>query len=111
MIERFPSPTLARRCWHPAADLYRITDGWLVKLELAGVALTDVQVHVTDRRLYVAGVRRDLITEVGVSCQSLEISYDSFERSIEFPVDLTAAEISSEMQHGMLLVRIRLPAG
>lgn len=108
MLDRFPVPSLARRCWRPAADVYRASWGWIVKLELAGVRVEDVQVEILGRRLIVSGQRRDMVLEIGSSCQSLEISYDSFERSFDFPVDLTQVDVSSEFLSGMLLVRIRL---
>lgn len=110
MLERFPVPSLAQRCWRPAADLYRTNDGWLIKMELAGVRPEDLQVVAQNRWLSVTGARRDVLLEVGCRCQSLEISYDSFERRFEFPFDLDHAQIQSEFQWGMLLIRIRVPA-
>lgn len=107
MFDRFPVPSLARRCWRPSADLYRTAYGWLLKLEVAGVRPEDVQLQTQGRWLIVTGARRDLVLDGDSSCQSLEISYDTFERRFEFPVELTQTSISSEVQNGMLLVRIR----
>lgn len=110
MIDRFPVPSLARRCWRPSADLYRTTHGWWLKLELAGVRPEDVQIHVQGRWLLVTGTRRDLVLDGDSTCQALEISYDSFERRFEFPLDLAAAKITPDFQNGMLLVRIERPS-
>jgi HSP20 family protein len=110
MLDRFPVPSLAQRCWRPAADVYRTAPGWMVKLELAGVRVEDVRVEVDGHCLIVSGQRRDLVLETGHSCQSLEISYDSFERRFEFPVDLTQMRVSTQFQDGMLYVRIELNA-
>jgi HSP20 family protein len=104
-LERFPVPSMAQRCWRPLADVYRTATGWLVKLELAGVRPQDLLVEQKDRWLTVTGTRRDIPIE-GCSCQSLEISYDSFERRFEFPADLSQLPIRTEFQNGMLLIRI-----
>lgn len=108
MTDPFPAPQLAQRCWRPAADVYRTPDGWLVKLELAGVETADLLAELHGRTLRVTGIRRDALLEASCSCQSLEISYDSFEREIEFPVNLSSARLVMEMRQGMLLVRIQL---
>ena len=110
MFQRFPAPPLARRCWRPSADCYHTSDGWLLKLELAGVRPEDVQVQHQGRWLIVAGCRRDIVTTSGARCQSLEISYDLFERRFEFPCDLADARITLEFQHGMLMVLVNRAA-
>jgi HSP20 family protein len=93
--------------WRPAADVYRHPNGWLAKFDLAGVRPEEIQVRVQGRRLSVRGVRRDCFLEEGCCYESMEISYSSFERQLEFPVDLDNARISTEYQLGMLLVRIQ----
>ena len=34
------------RLWYPAADVYQTEDGWLVKVELAGVSAEDLEIDV-----------------------------------------------------------------
>lgn len=104
MLDRFPVPSFAPSCWRPAADVYRTPEGWLIKVELAGVQPRDVQVEVHGRRIKIAGRRRDVRLEIGCACQSLEIAYDRFERWFEFPCDLPAHEPRATLENGMLLV-------
>jgi HSP20 family protein len=94
--------------WKPAADVYRTSDGWLAKFELAGVRPSDVQVEVRGRKLAVRGIRRDWILEQGHYYHALEIAYSEFERCVEFPMELEEAEVSTEYQEGMFLVRIAI---
>jgi HSP20 family protein len=96
--------------WQPSADVYRTPDGWLVKLDLAGVRPEDTQVSVHGRHLIVRGTRRDWCVEEGCRHYSMEISYSRFERSIALPTDLEHARLATEHRHGMLLVRIRKEA-
>jgi HSP20 family protein len=94
--------------WRPAADIYRTPTGWLAKFELAGVRPDDFEVQLQGRTLRLRGARRDCLLEEGVRYHSLEITYCSFERSVEFPVTLEEAEVRTEYRDGMLIVRIRL---
>jgi HSP20 family protein len=93
--------------WQPAADVYRIDTGWLVKFELAGVRPDDMDLEARGQWLTLRGSRRDCALEHGCRCLHMEIAYSRFERSIELPCDLTRAEISSQYKDGMLLVYIQ----
>ena len=45
--------------WQPQVDIYRTRDGWVVKLELAGVRPQDVSITTHGSQLRVEGVRHD----------------------------------------------------
>jgi HSP20 family protein len=93
--------------WRPSTDVYRTPDGWLVKLDLAGVRPEDATASVAGRWLKVKGVRRDRSMNEACRCYRLEIAYSRFEREIELPIELDPAQIDTEYRDGMLLVRIR----
>jgi HSP20 family protein len=93
--------------WQPATDMYRTPDGWLVKLELAGVYPEDIELSISGRTLRVRGRRRDCCLEPGYRLAHMEIAYSRFERLVELPGDVVRARISTEFSHGMLLVRIQ----
>ena len=99
-----------RSPWCPLADVYRCGYGWVVKLDLAGVRIEDVEMSVAGGRLTVQGLRRDWLCGEGHQSYSMEIAYNRFERAIEFPCDLEQAEIRSEYHDGMLLIHIALGA-
>lgn len=92
--------------WKPPADIYEGHDGWLIKLELAGVRPQDVQLRVCGNFLAVSGRRIDLARQPGLRLRSMEITYAEFERGFEFPIDIEQADITTEFLDGMLLVRI-----
>jgi HSP20 family protein len=96
----------AEICWSPPADIYRAPGEWLVKFDLAGVRLQDIQVVVRGRRLTVAGVRRDWTTAQGRQTYLMEISYNRFERTVELPCEISELEIEHEYRDGMLLIRV-----
>lgn len=102
-----PARDRAEAEWRPATDIYRVPDGWLVKMELAGVCPNDVQLVLRGRSLTVQGRRRDDCH--GPDCRQLhmEIAYSRFERQIDLPADLTSARFETQFRDGLLLIRIR----
>jgi HSP20 family protein len=99
-------PSYRHRPWQPAADVYRLPHGWLVKCDLAGVRREDIRVSLADRRLTISGARRDALVEKGYHVHSLEIAYSWFERTIEFPCELDGAAVRLDSRDGMLLISL-----
>jgi len=100
------APPRAAVAWQPQADIYRSRDGWVIKLELAGVRPEDVTVTVQGTRLRVDGIRHDWLVEAGWNHYAMEIAYNRFERTVELPCDLERARITVECRHGMLLLHV-----
>ena len=92
--------------WRPAVDVYRTREGWLLKVDLAGVRPDEIELRAHGRRLTLSGVRRDSCLEEGRRFYSLEINYNRFERSIELPCDVERARMATEYREGMLLVQL-----
>lgn len=93
-------------CWQPPADVYRLSNGWLVKCELAGVRPDEVNVILAGSTLTLRGRRRDITVEQGQQSYSMEISYSEFERSISFPCELERMVVATDYRDGMLLIRL-----
>ncbi|NBO91200.1 MAG: Hsp20/alpha crystallin family protein [Planctomycetia bacterium] len=99
--------------WRPHADVYRTSNGWLVKFELAGVKAEDIELDVLGYTLTIRGHRRDAVLDAATRSGEpppvhhlLEIGYSRFERQLELPCDLKTANITTELRDGLLLVRI-----
>src|SRR5215510_9367365 len=73
------------RLWCPAADVYRTNDGWIVKVDLAGIRPADIEITIDGPLLRISGLRRDSFCGEGVSHYQLEITYSRFEKTIQFP--------------------------
>lgn len=93
--------------WQPRADIYRMPDGWLVKLELAGVHPDDVRIAARGDKLWVEGSRQDARVQGCQDCHRLEIEYSRFERLLELPGLSDSARIDVSYQDGMLMIRIQ----
>ena len=95
------------RLWCPAADVYRSREGWIVKVDLAGVKPSDVEVIIDGDLLRISGSRRDGTCGEGVSHYQLEITYSRFEKMIRFPRSIEHASIERDYRDGLLIVRLR----
>jgi HSP20 family protein len=78
--------------WYPAADVYQTPDGWLVKVELAGVSVEDVEIDIQGNVLSIVGARKDRSCAAGFSYQ-MEITYSRFEKTLQFPAAIEGARI------------------
>ena len=94
------------RLWCPAADVYRTADGWIVKVDLAGIKPSDVEVTVDGDLLRLSGSRRDGICGEGVSHYQLEITYSRFEKMIQFPRSIEHVTIERDYCDGLLILRL-----
>lgn len=103
--------TLEDIAWNPRADIYSCEEGWLIKIELAGVRMEDIRLNIEENRLIVEGFRRDIRLEEVQKSYSMEISYNRFQRTIELPGSLDEAKIITKYQDGMLIVRLKKGSG
>jgi HSP20 family protein len=94
------------RLWCPAADVYRAPDGWIVKVDLAGVHADDVEISIDGPLLRLSGLRRDSICGEGVSHYQLEITYSRFEKTIQFPRSIEHASVARDYRDGLLILRL-----
>ncbi len=110
-MSAFFMPEVASRhekFWTPGVDIYHSRMGWLIKLDLAGVQLSDVSIEAKGTRLIVSGCRRDLMVNEEWNHYSMEIAYNRFERAIELPCNLDRTGVSAELRDGMLLIYVML---
>ena len=94
------------RRWYPAADVYQTADGWIVKVELAGVSVEDVEIDIQGNVLSIIGARKDRSCAVGVSFHQMEITYSRFEKTLQFPSAIEGARIEHNFEDGILIIRL-----
>src|SRR5205807_4398509 len=95
------------RLWCPAADVYRTDDGWIVKVDLAGIRSEDIEITIDGPLLRISGLRRDSTCGEGVSHYQLEITYSRFEKMIQFPRSIEHASVDRDYRDGLLILRLR----
>lgn len=95
--------------WQPAADIYRGSQSWVIKFDLAGIAVEDISIQLHEGVLTVAGMRHDELVREAHQTYSMEIAYNRFVRSITLPAIPPGTKIDTEYLNGMLIVRLWLP--
>jgi len=97
------------RGFRPAADAYfeEDTREIVVRFELAGVTLEDIELLVDRRELVVRGERAFPRRE-GRVYQQVEMDYGQFERRVRLMVDVDPEVTTATFEAGVLEVRLRL---
>ena len=95
------------RLWYPAADVFQTPEGWLVKVELAGVSPEDIELDIQGNVLYIAGCRKDRSCGTGVSYQQMEITYSNFEKTLNCPASIEGAVVEHNFENGLLIIHLR----
>ncbi len=95
------------RAWRPDADVYRTADGWIVKVDLAGVSADDIEIEIGGRNLVIRGCRRDTFFGEGVVYHQLEITYSRFEKTLRFPCSIEGASLLRDYRDGLLILHLR----
>jgi len=95
------------RLWNPSADVYRSTDGWIIKLDLAGISCDDLELELRDNLLMIRGCRRDTHYREGFVYHQMEITYSRFEKQIQFPSTIEGTSIARDYSDGFLIINLR----
>ncbi|HEV2864593.1 MAG TPA: Hsp20/alpha crystallin family protein [Pyrinomonadaceae bacterium] len=109
MMPKATGVRCTKHFWRPAADVYKTRDGWMVKIELAGVSPDELEVRIEGSTLRVAGSRRDESCSESVSFHQLEITYSAFERTISFPCPIEGASLRTRYKDGLLILHLLSP--
>jgi len=95
------------RLWNPAADVYQGAEGWVVKVDLAGVCPDELELALDDAHLIIRGCRRDTFYREGFTYQQMEITYSRFEKRIDFPCSIDPSSLKHDYRDGFLIVNVR----
>jgi HSP20 family protein len=90
--------------WTPPVDLHETADDYVLTAELPGLTQQDIQIHVREQHLTIAGSRH----ERPAGCERyhrVERGHGSFSRTFQLPHPVDADHISAELRDGVLTVR------
>jgi HSP20 family protein len=95
------------RLWNPSADVYKTEDGWIVKVDLAGVCKDELEIELQGSSLRIRGCRRDTFYREDYRYHQMEITYSRFEKTIQLPGQIESASIAHDYRDGFLIVSLR----
>jgi HSP20 family protein len=103
---RLADPALASGTWTPLADVYETAEGFVVQLEVPGIAEDDIEVHVDGDTVVVRGQRQPASRSRPDSFHRMERTYGAFSRSFQFPQDVDPDRVTARFKDGLLRVDI-----
>jgi len=95
------------RLWNPSADVYKTSEGWIVKVDLAGICSDELEIDVSGSNLHIHGCRRDTFYREDFRYQQMEITYSRFEKTVQFPCIIESASLDQDYRDGFLIIRLR----
>ena len=114
MFQTEPRAALAStQKWSPPTDVFRTSEGIVVRMELAGLKREEIDVKLEENALIVRGVRDDNFEEPKQAFWQLEIAHGPFERIIELPVEVDSdpAQIDARHKDGLLVIKLPVVKG
>ncbi len=90
----------------PAADVIETAPALLVRMELAGVALEDVEIFVEGNTVVVTGEKRRDASCAEASFLCLERTFGKFRRAFEMAGCLNMAQVAATLRNGVLVVSV-----
>ena len=103
---RLADPSLASGTWSPLADVYETAEGFVVQLEVPGIAEDDIEVHVDGDTVVVRGQRQPMSRSRPDSFHRMERSYGYFSRSFRLPEHVEPDRVRAEFQDGILRLEV-----
>jgi HSP20 family protein len=91
----------------PLVDVHETQEEYLVKVDLPGVKVDDVNIEVNDNVLSISGAR---VADETAQAQLVERPYGSFVRTLTLPQGVDSDSIEAGYQDGVLELRIPKPA-
>ena len=86
----------------PAAELTNTEVALILKLELPGMNVGDINIEATAKSISISGERKsETVSETGDKTRS-EFRYGSFSRIIPLPVRIQNTEVKAEYKNGIL---------
>jgi HSP20 family protein len=92
------------KAWHPPTDVYETHHAIVVKVEIAGMQVREIDVALQGQTLTIGGERHD--SGAKLRYQQMEIQYGRFETSVELPGAVDPEGIEATYSNGFLVVRL-----
>jgi HSP20 family protein len=90
----------------PHLDLTENDTEYLIKGDLPGLQVSDVNIELRDNTLVISGERRDESERKEGEVTYYERSFGSFSRTVPFSVEIDEDNASAEMKNGVLSIRV-----
>ena len=90
--------------WRPPTDVYETAEGFVVKVEVAGMREEDFEVAIEDNILLISGSRPTLNERCAY--YQMEIRSGKFEIAVEIPAPVKVEKSVAEYKDGFLMINL-----
>jgi len=101
-----PLFSLSDKIWNPPTDLYETADAIIIKMEIAGVKSSNIEISIQDNHLIIKGSRLDDPDVTKENYHLMEIHFGNFKRLFTLPSKLSLNDIRAYYKDGFLKVII-----
>jgi HSP20 family protein len=105
-VTRMMSEPRTGRPWSPAVDIFETEDELVLRSDLPGVKLEDIDVRVENETLTVRGERRFEQEDKTKGFHRIERSYGNFVRSFSVPATVDTDKVAADYRDGVLTIRL-----
>lgn len=100
--------SLGRCVWTPPTDIYETLESTVIRMEVAGLLIEEINITVQANMLIVRG-RRDCVDHEVASYHQMEVHYGAFERFFAFSYPLDKTLIKATYDRGFLTIEAPKP--
>lgn len=98
--------TNSREPWRPPTEVFECSDGLVVRIEIAGLALHDIHVTVEGDELHVRGERAAAYPTGPKLYHESRIRYGSFDAAVRLPFPVAVGDANATYIDGLLNIRL-----
>jgi HSP20 family protein len=110
LFDRFlgelPRLDLAGTGWTPHLDMTETKECLIVKAELPGLEVKDLDITISGNTLTLKGEKRQVREEQDEHHHLLERAYGTFTRTIDLPATVAADKIKAAFKNGVLIITL-----
>ena len=90
--------------WNPPTDVYETEDGFVVRVEIAGMKDADFEVAIENNVLMISGNRSE--PNERRAYHQMEIRFGKFEIAVEIPISVEIERSAAEYKDGFLMIQL-----
>lgn len=95
-----------RRTWAPVLDVTETDENVIVKAEVPGIDVKDLDISITGGVLTIKGEKHEEQEEKDKQFHRVERSYGAFTRAVDLPETVDPEKVKAECQDGVLTITL-----
>lgn len=105
-VGEMPRLDLPGMGWTPHLDVTETKESLVIKAELPGLDVKDLDIHISGNTLTLKGEKRQTKEEKDEHHHLVERSYGAFTRTVELPATVAADKVKAVFKNGVLTIAL-----